>query len=338
MTLRTAFTDQAWHCEQLGSPFMARLMSLLSERLETGTPVADRVLGWAGDPAPTADSVPLRLAGALHAIKLRGLALEDVYPPRDVDDDTLWSALKRAMTQHSAQVLDWLEQAPQTNEVRRAAVILPALCCLQDRYGMPVELLELGTSGGLNLRADHFRLDLSDRHIGPDEATVVLAPEWSGHLPPCSLPRVVGRSGVDISPVDSLAPEGRLKLLAYLWADQPDRLARTEAAIELARRIPAKVDAEDAGAWTMRALARPAPDRLRVVFHTVAAQYFPDETRESIETAIDRATGPIARLAMENDGGRGAGVTMTWPDGQTDEIARADFHGRWVEWRLPGAT
>ncbi|MEM7710731.1 MAG: DUF2332 domain-containing protein, partial [Pseudomonadota bacterium] len=37
----------------------------------------------------------------------------------------------------------------------------------------------------------------------------------------------------------------------------------------------------------------------------------------------------------EADGGRGAAVTLTtWPSGEVRDAARADFHGRWIDWRL----
>lgn len=46
-----------------------------------------------------------------------------------------------------------------------------------------------------------------------------------------------------------------------------------------------------------------------------------------------RADCPLAHLAMEADGGKGAGLRLTlWPGGETYLLARVDFHGRWVEW------
>jgi len=90
--LREALRFQAEACADLGSPFMQRLCSLLSERLEPGTPLTDRLFGWQGDLGPRGDSVPLRLAGALHALKLQGhTGLAQVYPPHRPDDEALWN-------------------------------------------------------------------------------------------------------------------------------------------------------------------------------------------------------------------------------------------------------
>ncbi|SMX24573.1 DUF2332 domain-containing protein [Boseongicola aestuarii] len=333
-----AFRAQSVACAKLGSPFMERLMLLFAERLTPGTPVADRVFGWTGDPRPQSDNVPLRLAGALHALRIEGLALDTVYPPHTVDDDDLWHEINRTLEAFPDRILNWLESAPQTNEVRRSAVLLPALAVVEARFNRPIEVLELGASGGLNLFADQFHLQLPNAEIGPPEAKVRLCPDWTGPTPPTALPTVASRRGVDLNPLDPTRPQDRLRLLAYLWPDQPDRLERTSAAIDLAMTAPAQIDQADAGDWLTDVLD--APSGLgRVVFHTIAAQYFPAATKAKVTTALARAGAtatplmPFAHLGMEADGGLGAVVTLTmWPGGETKEIARADFHGRWVNW------
>lgn len=334
MNVREAFVFQGEACRALGSPFMGRLMPMAAERLTPRTEVGDRVLRWQGDPSPYGDSVPLRLAGALHALKLDGLALSDVYPPNRVGDDRLWAAVEAALEEHAARLLAWLDRPPQTNEVRRAAALLPALAHLNARYGQPVGLLELGTSAGLNLRADQFCLVLPERMIGRDGSGVTVQPGWTGVVPAGDLPEVVDRRGVDLLPVDPESADGRLRLLAYLWPDQPERIARTEAAIEIARETPAQVDAGDAGTWLEAMLGRPAEGHLRVVCHTIAWQYFPQDTKDRALAAMKGTTEPLACIGMEADGGEGAALTLThYPSGEVEELARADFHGRWVNWR-----
>ena len=39
----------------------------------------------------------------------------------------LWSAVETAMAAHTDRLLHWLDSAPQTNEVRRSAALIPAL-------------------------------------------------------------------------------------------------------------------------------------------------------------------------------------------------------------------
>ncbi|MEO1537718.1 MAG: DUF2332 family protein [Pseudomonadota bacterium] len=333
MTVRDAFARQGPVCEALGSPFMGRLMPLIGAWLQRGTSVADRILDWPGDTSAAGDSVPLRLAGALHALKIEGIALGEEYPPYEVTDDALWAAVETALKQHETRIHRWLDSPPQTNEVRRAAALLPALALIAKAFGKPVELLELGTSAGLNLRCDQFRLHVPGGGIGPETSPVVLSPDWSGTPPSGPLPQVVARRGVDLNPLDPQKPADRLRLMAYLWPDQPERLARTQAAMELAGQVPAEITAGDAGEWTETALATSAPDRVRVLFHTIAWQYFPDATKARARAAMERSASPLVRVGMEADGGKGAAITMTtWPGGESRHLGRASFHGIWVDW------
>lgn len=339
MTPLEAFARQSRGCASLGSPFMGRLMALMAERLTDAHPVGAEVLDWTGDPSPNADNVPLRLAGALHALKLEGLALTQVYPPNDVADDALWAAVQAAMVEFSPRIIDWLASPPQTNEVRRSAVILAGLAVLNRLRPGPVALFELGASGGLNLRADRFRLDGDGWRLGPEHSTVRLAPDWTGPAPPQHLPDVVARNGVDLNPLDPNVEAARLRLLAYLWPDQTNRLQRTEAAIEIARHVPADLYTGDAGEWLAGALGM-CPDGVTpVVVHTIAWQYFPPETKSCVERAIARNPLPVARLAMEAGGGRGAGLTLSpEPDTPPVPMGRADFHGRWIDWTWSETT
>ncbi|MGO4907523.1 DUF2332 family protein [Pseudorhodobacter sp. W20_MBD10_FR17] len=104
--VRDSFLAQAQSCETLGSPFTARILRLLAEGLTHGSPVADRILGWQGDPSPRADALGLRLAGGLHAMALHGqpIALQSFYtnPSRYTDIEAM------------AVLLDTVESAPDT--------------------------------------------------------------------------------------------------------------------------------------------------------------------------------------------------------------------------------
>lgn len=341
--VRDAFIEQGKACERLGSPFMARLMPLIAARLDPASPVGAACLGWQGEPGPRGHSLPLRLAGALHGLVLDGTApaLAAVYPPNEADDDALWGAVAGAMAQHAPRVLDWLTRAPQTNEVRRAAAITAALCWAQAQVGpRPVILSELGASAGLNLNLDRFAVMLDGQAIGPDAPALRLAPEWRGpHRPDPQPVRVIDRRGVDLAPLDPADPDDRLRLLAYLWPDQPDRLARTRAAISLP---PAPVDAEDAAPWLERRLRHARPGALHVVYSTIAAQYFPAETRAAITAHLHRAgaaasaDAPLIHVEMEaDDAAPGAGLTAAlWAGGAAQRVSlgRVDFHGAWIAW------
>jgi hypothetical protein len=136
---RAAFLDQETHCRNLGSPFTVRLMRLCAERRDRSGAVGRRVLDWPGSAGPRADAVPLRLAGALHALALTGAdaGLASAWPPHDADDPAIRDATYAALRVHEAEILQWLDTPPQTTEVRRSNALYPGLMLVAARTGLP---------------------------------------------------------------------------------------------------------------------------------------------------------------------------------------------------------
>ena len=205
--LADAFAFQARACADMGSPFMGQLCKLLAQRDWPATPLRDRYFEWKGDVGPNAQSLPLRLAGGLHALAIQGDQLADVYPPNHVDDDTLWDAIADAMTRQATFLNAWSDSPPQTNEIRRAAVLIATGRTLSERFGLPLRLSELGASGGLNLMWDRFLLDINGTRFGPEDSGVILSPDWIGPVPPASPVNIIGRRGVDLNPLDPRNPD-----------------------------------------------------------------------------------------------------------------------------------
>lgn len=340
--VRASFERQALACEDLGSPFTARLCRLAAGRLDRALPVGRVILDWPYDPSGTGDALALRLAGGLHALVLsqRDDGLVAVYPPHDVSDDRLWAAIEAAMVRHEAFLLTRLKSAPQTNEIRRSSALLPAFLTLAHMFEKPLDLLEVGASAGLNLQWDRYRYRLGDLDWGDPASPVRLEPEWHGPRPPDADVEVRDRRGCDLNPLDPTSADDRLRLMSYVWADQADRMERLRAALSIAASAPPPVDRLGALSWLPWMLAEPRPGTVMVLYHTIAWQYLPPEDRAQGEAIIreagERATpdAPFARLQMEADGRRdGAAITLqVWPKGEAQEVGRADFHGRWVKW------
>lgn len=341
--LREAFRTQSRACAGLGSPFTARLCALLAEGLTPEGPLGPRLFGRPGDTGPAGDSVPLRLCGGLHALALGGHAgLSAVYPPAAADDAELRAAVAAALAEETAFLDRFLDSPPQTNEVRRSAALIAAGHWLAARHGLPLVLSELGASAGLNTIWDRYALALPGRTLGAQEPALTLSPDWTGPLPPEAPPLVAERASVDLSPVDLADPAQRLRLMAYLWADQTHRAELTRAAIAAGPPMPERGDAID---WLARRLV-PRPGHLHLIFHTVAWQYFPKAAQARGQALIEAAGAavgpdtPLAWLAYEADGAHpGAGLRLRlWPGDVTLALGRADFHGRWLDWRAPPAV
>ncbi len=340
--VRNAFRHQAEACAELGSPFTARLCTLAAERLAAGTPVADRVLGWPGDPSSRADALPLRLAGALHGLVLEGAdpGLAAAYPPQEADDDALWSAVAAALRAHAAFILARLDGPPQTNETMRSAALAPGFLTVAARTGLPLVTSELGASAGLNMVWDRFAYRFGTALRGASDSPVIIAPDWTGPPPPDVVPHVRERAGCDRAPSRLDDEADRLRLLSFVWPDQPERMTRLRAATTLASAEPVTVDRADAADWLDERLATRRPGAAHVVYHSIFWQYLdaPRQARISnlLNAAGARATmdAPLAWLRLEGDGAApGAAISLTlWPGGDTRSLGRADFHGRWILW------
>lgn len=340
-TIREAFVRQAEACEELGSPFTARLLRGLAAAMTGEGALEARILDWTGD--PTADALALRVAGALHGLARSGLApeLERAWPPEPEGDPA--QAAREAFLRHEAWLSPWLDGPPQTNEVARSGALLGGALALAERVRMPLEWLEIGASAGLNQNFDRFRYELGEGRVwGDPEARVVVRQAWRGEGPALEAPlEVAARAAVDVAPIDPSDPGARARLMAYVWPDQPERLARTGAALEEILAHPRPVERGDAARWVETRLVAPqAEETARVLVHTIMWQYMPAATQAAIRAAMDRAGAaatearPVAWLSMEPDGRTGsAALTLTlWPGGEARGLARADFHGRWVDW------
>lgn len=322
---------------------MARLLRLVAQHWPIEGALAQRLEAWPGDIGPKGASLPLRLASALHALVLNGQSaqLRTAYPPHHTNDDPLIKAVRTTLTRHDRFIDNWLTHPPQTNEVARSAGLIPAAMWLQHQYKLPILLSELGASAGLNLGFDRFALNVPGHRFGPDQPVLDLAPDWHGPVPTGLWPHIAERRGVDLNPLDPTKPEDATRLIAYLWPDQPERIARTRAAIA---HHSANVDTGDAIDWLAHRLEPPREGRLHLIYHTIAWQYFPPAQQARGRALLVRAgaqatkQAPLAWLSIEADASdqRGAAIKLhLCPANVIFDLGRADFHGRWIDWIPP---
>jgi len=338
-------------CRILGSPIYAALAAHALDDYRAGGPVAAALNGFVGEPARCA--LVLRLFGTLHRFALSGEApdLARYYPSvagADVlpfDDKAVWAAFRATLVDRAEEVRAGMAEAPQTNEIGRSAVLAGALQVLVARYGLGVHLVEVGASGGLNLRPDRLRVQLEDgRGLGPVDSPVVLPVDWRGDLPNLRAPlRVLSRTGTDLDPVDVSTPAGRLRLTSYVWPDQLDRLARLRAAFVLAAAEPVPVR-EERAIDTLAGL-RLSLGALTVVWHSLFWQYLDDDERAAFAARLDAlgATAtpdaPLARLSLEPrgrhepDGVRFLVRVQTWPGHGVEVLGLAHPHRPDVTWQ-----
>jgi hypothetical protein len=330
-------------CDALGSPFYGELLGRMAGDVAGGGPVG-RFLDGRLD-STYEDAVPLRFLGGIHRLVLAGHAPELLarFPSvgGDGDAERAWPAVLATVEAHADAVRDALTRPPQTNEVGRSASLVGGFLVVARDTGLPLRVLEIGTSAGLNLRFDRYWYESGGVGYGDPASSVRFSGLWEEARPPFGAPVTIAeRRGCDRNPIDAGSEDGRLTLLSYVWPGQIERFAMLRAALDMARDFPVTVDRADIPEWLARQLREPVPGRATVVFHSITWQYLTDDGRASTEavfaSAGARATGdaPLAWLRLEpsSDLSHAELRVTTWPGGDERLLARCHYHLGPVRW------
>ena len=257
----------------------------------------------------------------------------------------------------------------QTNEVNRCVYLAPALAlALSDRPELPVVLVEMGASAGLLLGVDRYAIELAGPHgaitLGDPASSVRCSGEDRSDPPLgeraiATLPRIVGRAGMDRHPVDLADTEAVRWLEACLWPDVPGRVERFQSAVRLLSGIPNPVVrgdmVDDLPAALAAARGAAPPAGHLVVFSSWALTYVARDRRLEVATALAAAAAdgrPLTWLTAEPPGCMpGVETPVERPEdrGQTTVLAArrwrhgverapavfgtAHPHGQWVAFR-----
>jgi hypothetical protein len=319
---------QAAYCVTDGSPFYASLLEAAADDVEAGGPVRRLLSGF--EDQPWSSALSLRLMGAVHRLVLDD-SLPDLarhYPSTGGDGDAsaAWPVFRQALIDQRDRIRELLVPGCQTNEVGRTAALIGGFLEVAHRTSLPLRILEIGSSAGLNLRWDRYRYESAEGAWGDPYSKVRFQHSYEV-APPLNRPaEVVERKGCDIHPIDPTSDEGALTLRSFIWADQLGRLAQLDGAIEIAREMPLEVEQIDAGAFLERELAEPRHGVATVVYHSIFMQYVDELGRQRINAAIDAAN--VFHLRMEP----GENVIEVRLDDELLGTTRA--HGTRVRWNV----
>ncbi len=341
---RKSFAIQADYCAAMDAPITARICTALGQGISRSSETGRRVLDWPGE--PVADALVLRLVGGLHALHRRGvIELRRIFTGEETDIGRMATALDAVLCAYDLPLMPWLYGPPQTNEAARSNGLMTGLLHLAQRYGPRFELLEIGSSAGLNLMLGRYRFDLGGVAVGPAESPLLLPPEWRGSPPPAVPVAIVSARGVDIAPLDLTDDRDADRLQAYVWVDAVARQARLDTAIAMLRAAPVRLERGDAADWLEARLAEPQPAGVtRVLMHSVVWQYLRPEAQQRIAGLMEAAGAaatierPLGWVMMEPNRDLAAQEVRVrgWPGEVPMElVARSHAHGAWVEGLAP---
>jgi hypothetical protein len=341
---REAFRIQQFYCANMDAPIYARLCGAIADGLTRDSRIGARVLDWPGE--PTRDALPLRFIGGLHALVQAGAdeRLAAIFRGEVTDPETMAADLNNVLVAHDNTLLPWLDGPPQTNEPGRSGALITGLLEIARRHGPKIELLEIGSSAGLNLLINRYAFDLGGLKVGPVESPVTITPGWTGERPANVPIEFVSVRGCDVQPLDATDPAVEARLSAYVWAETPLRAERLKRSIAMQRDHAVDLVKADAADWIEARLAEPqAAGVTRVLMHSVVWQYLPETVAERMRVAMnaagERATAerPLGWVMMEPDRAFAHQVVRvkSWPGhAEWRMIATAHAHGTWVKYGI----
>ena len=330
------------------SPLYARLMYDAADDLERRGVVARL---FDGIPTPPGSVPQLRLLAALHELVLSGAdpRLADFYPSAGGSEpaELVWAAAADALAENFDWIRPRLMRTVQTNDPGRSVVLFAVLLWLADRYGLPIRLLEIGASAGLNLLVDRYCYVVGGDTLGDPLSEVRFDEPWSPP-PPIAVGdaarrlRIVSRAGCDRAPLDPRDPEHRLRLESYIWPDELERLRRLRAALDQAAGDPPPVSrCRGRLAWSRAGAAPPrrADRGLALACSPVRATGGVGLLEDAVTAARASDRGaPIVWAAMEPGLGASPLIAVTLGERRLGEsprrVASCGDHGRPMIWEV----
>jgi hypothetical protein len=263
------------------------------------------------------------------------------------------AAWRRFCDAHRDQLTELLAtRRTQTNEIGRAALLLPPFGLLADDVG-PLAHVDVGASAGLNLLTPEFDYSYVPGGTVAKGSAVVLSCGTRGDPPvPARHPEIAAAIGLDASPLDVGDPAQARWLEACVWPDQVERFERLAAAIEIANEVGVEVRQGDAAGDVAAVIADAAASGHPVVTTTWVLNYLSADRRRQFVDALDvagatrdlswvYAENPVLCAELPGAPRRSPGgdeptalVLVRWRHGERTAVHLADAHphGRWMHW------
>ncbi len=338
--------------------------------------VADdrRVLSLLDD-TPLPQRRPILLLAAVHFLLLSGVdhplaayydTVADVRgTPFDASASNVSTVFSAFCEEHRHELEHVIAtRTTQTNEVGRCSALFPGLCHIASMYDrdVPLSLLDLGTSAGLNLLFDDYSYtyrsasDDGVRAAGTVGSAVSIecsARDDVSSLPELRLPAIGERVGLDLSPLDPFSDDAVLWLLACQWPDNPKRFGRLRGALSNVRASdnPPRLEQGDMVRDLQRVAASITGTTPLVVFHSWVAAYLDEAGQRTLAAEVRAlgATRPVHHLYCETpfetpglptplspvprEGpDLATALVHIGPEGKPERLADAHPHGYWIRW------
>lgn len=270
--------------------------SPLYERLARGISTDPELLTLAS--GAVSRPVPMIFFAAVHYLLLDDAdhPLATFYPdinsvPCATDTD-LYPVFQDFCFKHRDEIKNIISMYHvQTNEVRRCACLLPAFgIAAQEAKGLPLTLVEIGSSAGLNLLWDQYGYDYGDGLLYGDRASSVqLSCTLRGDKRPPfpeKIPQIASRIGIDLHPIDVRSESEVNWLRAFIWPEHAGRFDLLHRAIKIARNSPPELRKGDVLELLPGIMETVLPGSVLCLFHTFVSNQMSPEVHHGLADLI----------------------------------------------------
>ena len=325
--------------------------SPLYERLAMGISMDAELLALAS--GAISKPVPMILLAAVHYLLLNDPAeplaqfYPDITPLAGICEDDPYSLFRNFCIKHGDKIKDIISTYHvQTNEVRRCACLLPAfVIAAQEAKGLPLTLVEIGASAGLNLLWDQYGYDFGDGLIYGNSASLVqLSCSLRGDKrPPLAekFPQIASRVGVDLCPIDVRSESSINWLSAFIWPEHTGRFDLLRRAVKIARDNPPDLRKGDVLELVPGIMKTVPPDSGLCLFHTFVSNQMSPEIRNGLENLISdygsRRNIWCISIDLSYKFKYPRLEILSYVDGikSHSHLANCSGHSRWMEWLEP---
>jgi hypothetical protein len=244
----------------------------------------------------------------------------------EIPTDGLWNSFRRlrnSLLAHEEELTSLLQRPAQVNDPLRCVGLYAGFLFAARRTSLPLALVEVGPSLGLNLCMDRFAYEyIGAGKAGNPDSECILHCELEdlaalgrrSKAPSFQLPEIpppVGaRVGLELQPV-SLDKDSLAWMRAFHF---PQNKARFDNAVSVRRRTVVQIIEGDAADTIMAGLSLVPNGQVPLLFHTAVAYQMPETARERFSAKLAEAARQRRLMYMtwaEEPARRGAVLQVT---------------------------
>ncbi len=295
--------------------------------------------------------VPMIFLAAVHYLLLNDATHElaafypDINPGLCPTEDDVYPVFRDFCLRHQDEIEDIVStHHVQTNEVRRCACLLPAFgIAARQARGLPLALVEIGASAGLNLLWDRYGYDYGNGlfygdRSSPVRLTCTLRGDKRPPFPGI-FPQIASRIGIDLNPIDVRDESAVNWLSAFIWPEHTSRFKLLRDAVGIARRNPPELHKGDLLEVLPGVMKNASPEALLCLFHTFVSNQMSPEARDGLANLIAAygSKRDIFCISIDFLGKYPRLELLSYIDGVKSHrhLANCSGHSRWLEWLEP---